>query len=317
MTSVLSLLASSTTRDPNTASPRTSPQTPPKAPYQSHPKGSLPERSIRPLAGAQLAPDTQKRVHQNPSKRRMIRVRHPEHALRHWTIFHACRRPRASRAHLVDHRDDVRLAFPLRRRPLGNGLALLDLTVHISRHCRGIFSHSRSVNSPNSPTFSLHRAGKSTPSWIAFAAAVFRPPLQPLAPLQRVSQGRGAACETRYSAIHPENRQRRFEGPRPGLPRSQPRHTPAVAVEFVAAAFRRAPLPLPFSESRYSAIQPEIPQCGIEGCVLCGKSRRCSLSTLNCQLSTPSFSDFPPPFLRPLCVNPLTSLTQMPKSQPP
>jgi hypothetical protein len=27
--------------------------------------------------------------------------------------------------------------------------------------------------------------------------------------------------------------------------------------------------PMPFSESRYSAIHPEIPQCGIEGCAIC------------------------------------------------
>ena len=33
------------------------------------------------------------------------------------------------------------------------------------------------------------------------------------------SHGRGAACESRCSAIHPDNRQRRFEGLRPNLPR--------------------------------------------------------------------------------------------------
>src|SRR5271154_6507995 len=41
--SVLNLLPHPTTRKPKTASPHTSPQTPPKAPYQSHPKGTLPE----------------------------------------------------------------------------------------------------------------------------------------------------------------------------------------------------------------------------------------------------------------------------------
>jgi hypothetical protein len=72
------------------------------------------------------------------------------------------------------------------------------------------------------------------------------------------SHGRGAACESRYSAIHPENRQCRFEGP---ACRSQAAHTrPGVnlspdrrrrldfafdfAFEFVAASFSWAPLNL-------------------------------------------------------------------------
>jgi hypothetical protein len=110
----------------------------------------------------------------------MLPIRHPEHAIRHRTILHASRRPRAPSTHLVDHRHNMRLAFPFGSRPLGNRLILLNLAIHITRHCRGIFSHGRSIEPPNSPTFSTPRAGKST--------------------------------ESRCSAIRPENRRCRFSG---------------------------------------------------------------------------------------------------------
>jgi hypothetical protein len=115
------------------------------------PRAPLQKRSIRPLAGTKLAPDAQKRIHQNPPKRRMVPIRHPEHAICDRTILHASRGPRAPRTHLVDHRHDMRLPFPLRSSPLGNRLALLNLAVHITRHCRGIFSHARSMNHQTRP----------------------------------------------------------------------------------------------------------------------------------------------------------------------
>jgi len=43
------------------------------------------------------------------------------------------------------------------------------------------------------------------------------------------------------------------------------------------------PLQLPFSESRYGAIHPEVPQRGIEGCVLC-------FSAVHLSLCPPFFS---------------------------
>jgi len=150
------------------------------------PRTPLQKRPIRPLASTKFAPNAQKRIHQNPPKRRMLAIRHPEHAIRHRAILHASGRPRASRAHLVDHRHNVRLAFPLGSSPLGNRLILLNLAIHITRHCRGIFSHARSIEPPNSPTFSTPRAGKST--------------------------------ESRCSAIRPENRRCRVEGSAPPAP---------------------------------------------------------------------------------------------------
>jgi hypothetical protein len=90
----------------------------------------------------------------------MIHIRHPEHAIRHRTILHASRRPRATGAHLVDHRHNMRLAFPLGSRPLGNRLALLNLAVHITRHCRGIFSHASSMNHQTRPH--SQRAGQGS-----------------------------------------------------------------------------------------------------------------------------------------------------------
>jgi hypothetical protein len=128
------------------------------------PRTSFQKRPIRPLAGTKLAPNAQKRINQNPPKRWVIRIRHPEHAIPHRTILHASRRPRAPSAHLVDHRHNVRLAFPLGGRPLGNRFVLLNLAVHITRYCRGIFNHGRSIEPPNSPTFSTRRSEKSTES---------------------------------------------------------------------------------------------------------------------------------------------------------
>src|SRR5580704_16719101 len=53
-----------------------------------------------------------------------------------------------------------------------------------------------------------------------------------LAPLQCVSQGRGAACELRCGAIHPEIPQRGIEGLRPSLPQRQRHRLFAIDVAF-------------------------------------------------------------------------------------
>ena len=68
------------------------------------PGAPVQEAPIRPLAQALLATNAKNRIHLNPSERRMILIRHPEHAVFHRTVLHARRRPRASRAALRDHR---------------------------------------------------------------------------------------------------------------------------------------------------------------------------------------------------------------------
>src|SRR5271156_303203 len=59
---------------------------------------------------------------------------------------------------------------------------------------------------------------------------------------------RGAACESPCRAIHPENRQSRFEGRRPSLPRRQPCRCFSVAVAFLCAPCVSAVNLLSFSD---------------------------------------------------------------------
>jgi len=92
----------------------------PRAPFQ--------KRSFRPLAGAQLTPDTQQRVHHNAPKGRIAWIIHPVHALFHRAILDARRRPGASRAALIDHSQDVRLPLALGRRPFRHRRGLLHLS---------------------------------------------------------------------------------------------------------------------------------------------------------------------------------------------
>src|SRR6202158_1802754 len=62
------------------------------------PRAAIQEASVRPLAEALLASDAQNRIHLDAPKRKIILVRHPEHAVFHRAILHASRRARAARA---------------------------------------------------------------------------------------------------------------------------------------------------------------------------------------------------------------------------
>ena len=95
------------------------------------PRAAFQKSPIRPLARTQFASDAQKRIHNNPPHRRMIRIRSPEHAIFHRAIIHARRRSRASRAALVDHSQNMRLALPLVVSPRRPRLFLLHLTRNI------------------------------------------------------------------------------------------------------------------------------------------------------------------------------------------
>src|SRR5437899_49464 len=66
------------------------------------PRAAIEEASIRPFADALLAADAENRINLNAPKRRMVLVRHPEHAVFHRAIFDAGRRPGAAGATLGD-----------------------------------------------------------------------------------------------------------------------------------------------------------------------------------------------------------------------
>ena len=67
------------------------------------PRTSIEEAPIRTFAEALLAPNAKRRIYLNPSKRRIILVRHPEHAVFDRAILHAGRRARAPSAALGNY----------------------------------------------------------------------------------------------------------------------------------------------------------------------------------------------------------------------
>ena len=69
------------------------------------PGTAIQKTSIRPFAEAFLAANAQDWIDCDPAERRIILVRHPEHAIFHWAIFDAGRRAGASRAALGDDRE--------------------------------------------------------------------------------------------------------------------------------------------------------------------------------------------------------------------
>ncbi len=90
------------------------------------PRTALEEHSVGTFAGAEFTADTEKRVHFDASKGRMIRVRNPVHAVFHRAIFHACRRPGTARAIFQYDGDNMRLALAFVRRAVGFRLLLDD-----------------------------------------------------------------------------------------------------------------------------------------------------------------------------------------------
>src|SRR5215216_4598276 len=60
------------------------------------PRTAIEKRPIRTFAGALLATDAQVRIDFDAPKRRMIFIRHPEHARFNRTVLDTCRRPGAA-----------------------------------------------------------------------------------------------------------------------------------------------------------------------------------------------------------------------------
>jgi len=73
------------------------------------PRTPIQEAPVRPLAQALLAPNAQDWINLDAPKRWIVLVRHPEHAIFHRTVLHACRRSRAARAALRDNGKFLRL----------------------------------------------------------------------------------------------------------------------------------------------------------------------------------------------------------------
>src|SRR5271156_5725429 len=105
------------------------------------PRTAFEKSSIRPFARAEFAADAKYRVHHNPAKWCVLFIRHPEHAFSHGAIVDARRRSGATRAHLVDYGNDVRLALPFLGVPLRNRVELFDVAVDEPRYVQGSFSH--------------------------------------------------------------------------------------------------------------------------------------------------------------------------------
>src|SRR4051812_5234711 len=88
------------------------------------PRTAVEEGAVRAFAGALLAADAEDGIDLYASERRMILVRHPEHAVFDGAIFHAGGRAGAARAALGDNGQLFRLLLARRREALGAGLVL-------------------------------------------------------------------------------------------------------------------------------------------------------------------------------------------------
>src|SRR5713226_550355 len=73
------------------------------------PRAAIQEAAVRAFTEALLAPDALEGVNLDASERRIVLVRHPEHAIFHRAVLHASRRSRATRAALGDYGQFLRL----------------------------------------------------------------------------------------------------------------------------------------------------------------------------------------------------------------
>ena len=88
------------------------------------PRTAIEKSPVRTFAGALLTADAQVRINFDTAERRMIFVRHPEHACFDRTILDTCRRPGAAGATIGRDRKDARallargLSIAFRHRPV-------------------------------------------------------------------------------------------------------------------------------------------------------------------------------------------------------
>jgi hypothetical protein len=94
------------------------------------PGTTIEEAAVRPLAQAFLAADAENGIDRDAAKRRMIFVRHPEHAVFHRTIFNARRRAGASGAALGDDGQLFGLFLARSGQTLRSGFELLVVRNH-------------------------------------------------------------------------------------------------------------------------------------------------------------------------------------------
>src|SRR5882762_4944461 len=96
------------------------------------PRAAIQEAAVRTLAEALLAPNALDGINLDAPERRIVLVRHPEHAIFHRTVLHAGRRPRAAGTALRNNGKFLRLLLACGGDTLGAGL-LLQLVRHHSR----------------------------------------------------------------------------------------------------------------------------------------------------------------------------------------
>ena len=97
------------------------------------PGAAVEEAAVRTFAEALLAPDAKNGIDRDAPERRAVFVRHPEHAVLDGTIFHASRRPGASRAALGNDRQFLWLLLSRRGKALGPGFGLHFVRNHTDR----------------------------------------------------------------------------------------------------------------------------------------------------------------------------------------
>src|SRR5713226_666620 len=117
------------------------------------PRAAIQEASVRSLADALLASDAQNRIHLDASKRKIILVRHPEHAVFHRAIFHARRRTRAARAAFRDDRKFLWFFLARGGDPFGARFVLLLVGHHSSGLRHFTLGCHAARPSPRSPSF--------------------------------------------------------------------------------------------------------------------------------------------------------------------
>ena len=88
------------------------------------PRAAFKERAVRAFAGAQLASDAQQGIDDDAAKRGVVLIRRPIHAICNRAVLDASRRAGASRAALINDRENMGFALPLGRRAGRNGRVL-------------------------------------------------------------------------------------------------------------------------------------------------------------------------------------------------
>src|SRR5579862_9735594 len=151
----------------------------------SVPRATVEEAAIRPLAQALLAPDAQNWIHLDSAERRMILIRHPEHAVFHRAVLHACRRSGAPRAALGNDRQFFGFLLARGGKSFGLGFELLFVGDHPDsfigssrgrRHARHYSPKSgeRSLNPPPPDGLGYPMPRRLCETWVSSSQVLYK-----------------------------------------------------------------------------------------------------------------------------------------------